>query len=99
MLISNTCLLLHINTKAIIFGNMMQQVIFLSTLLERGSIYLLKKVLYSDYCIERFLKAIVFLHKKGSTFFQFIESQHLIKRNVGFLFRCHSNFKIQYLRR
>ncbi len=99
MLISSTSIYLQVNMKEVIFEIMMQQVLFLSTFIARGAQHLWKKVLYSDHCIERFLKAFVFLHKRGSTFFQFIESQHLIIKNVGFLFLCHSKFKIQYLRR
>jgi len=99
MLISSTGIFLQLNTKETIFENMMQHVLFLSTFTARGANHLWKKVLYSDHCIERYLKAIVFLDKKGSTFFQFIESQHLFIKNVGFLFLRHSNFKIQYLRR
>jgi len=36
--------------------------------------------------MKRFFKAIVFFRKKGSTFFQIIEDQHFIFRNVGLLF-------------
>ena len=65
---------------------MMQSVIFPSTFLERGAKVLKKKVLFSPFCIKRFLKAIVFSYKKVTTFFLVYESQHFYSINVGFLF-------------
>lgn len=64
----------------------MQSVIFPSTFLERGAEVLKKKVLFSQFCIKRFLKAIVFSIKKVTTFFLVYESQHFYSINVGFLF-------------
>jgi hypothetical protein len=83
--------------KLVIFGIMMQQMIFQSTFLHTGSRNLRKKVLFSN-CIVRFLKAIVFFEKKVTKEFSVIESQHFISRNVGFLFLWRTNSKNQYLR-
>lgn len=72
--------------KAIIFEVMMQQVIFHSYHLHRGIQSLKKRVLFSKFCIVRFLKAIVFSDKQVTNFIQVIENQHFVSQSVGFLF-------------
>jgi len=84
--------------KLIIFDIMMQQVIFQSTFLTRGFNSLPKEVLFFERCRKRFLKAIVFLNKKGVTFFLNFENQHFHFRNVGFLLSGKSNSISKYLR-
>ena len=76
----------------------MQRVIFLSTFFERGTLSLIKRVLFPDGCIKRFLKAIVILHKKVNTFFLHIENQHFLFRNVGFFLFAQTISNKSYVR-
>ncbi|KJF43938.1 hypothetical protein LH29_12825 [Draconibacterium sediminis] len=77
---------------------MMLRVIFHFTFLERGTNKRFEKVSFSHRCIRRFLKAIVFIYKKGSTFLAINEDQHFLFRNVGLLFFSQPHYQIQYLR-
>lgn len=98
MLISSTGIFPFINQKQAIFETMMQQVLFLSAFLKQRTKRLWKKAQFSHRCIQRFLKAIVFLHKKVTTFFLIIEDQYFLSKNVGLLFLGQINSKNQYLR-
>jgi len=97
MLISTTTNFQEKIYKHAIFEIMMQQVIFPSDFLGKGFKSLKKKILFSQCCIARFLKAIVFFYKKV-TLFLVIENQHFISQNVGFLFLRQTISKNQYLR-
>ncbi|AHW61402.1 hypothetical protein FH5T_00020 [Draconibacterium orientale] len=77
---------------------MMLRVIFHFNFLERGTKNCFEKISLSHRCIRRFLKAIVFFYKKGSTFFHNNEDQHFIFQNVGLRFLGQSIYQIQYLR-
>ncbi len=77
---------------------MMLRVIFHFNFLERGTVKRFEKISFSQSSVRRFLKAIVFFYKKGSTFFLINEDQHFIFRNVGLLFFCQVHYQNQYLR-
>jgi len=77
---------------------MMLRVIFHLNFLERGTKKSFEKISFSQSSIRRFLKAIVFFYKKGSTFLPINEDQHFLFRNVGLLFFSQPHYQIQYLR-
>jgi hypothetical protein len=77
---------------------MMLRVIFHFNFLERGTKKSFEKISFSHCGIRRFLKAIVFIDKKGSTFLPINEDQHFIFQNVGLRFFRQSHYQIQYLR-
>ena len=97
MLISTTPIFHKKTDKQAIFDSMMQRVIFPSTFYCGAFHKLTKRVRFSQSCIARFLKAIVFFYKKV-TLLLVIENQHFNYRDVGFLFIRQTISKNQYLR-
>ncbi len=86
MLINRTYKIYSKRNKAITFENMMQEVIFHSTILHQGIHRLKKMVLFSRISIAQLLKAIAFVDNEIADSKVVIENQHFNFQNVGFLF-------------